>query len=458
VIWTPREYQKIARDFIIDTPRCNVWMDCGLGKTSTALSAADILWMCGSSYYPMLVLAPKRVARDVWTNETKKWNHLGGYKVSCITGTPKERRWAAMRPADIYTTNYENIPWLVEFFGKNWPFKFIIADEATRLKGFRLRHGGKRTAALSKVAKATGRWINLTGTPLPNGPVDIWGAMWFIDHGKRLGHSFTSFVDRWFDQWEYSLTPRPGAEEEIMALIADVTISLRAKDCLIGAYDPTPMLVYLDLPPKAQIIYDDMEREMFANIEDELEVAVFNPAARSMKCCQIANGAVYTHEAGETPEWTEIHDVKIRAVKDISDEVNAQPLMIVYNFQHDRQRLLKAFPEARVFESEQDRLDWNAGKIQKLLVHPGSAGHGLDFQDGGCIAVFFSQTWNLEERLQILERIGPVRQIQSGHPRPVLSYELLMRNTTDEIMYDRTESKASTQDAMRAYRDRKMAA
>tara|TARA_R100001143_G_C3360997_1_gene135676 strand:- start:10565 stop:11860 length:1296 start_codon:yes stop_codon:yes gene_type:complete len=431
-----------------------------MGKSSTALDAFDLLMLLGSNYFPLLVLAPKRVARDVWSNETAKWDHLQDYKVSPIIGTPKEREAAARKKADIYTINYENIPWLVEFFGRKWPFRFVIADESTRLKGFRLKHGGKRAAALSRVAKATGRWLNLTGTPLPNGPIDLWGQNWFLDYGHRLGRTFTDFKNRWFDEWEYQVTPRPGAEQEIMSLVSDITLSLRAKDWFSDLEDPVPMPVYLDMPPRARSIYEDMEQEMFANLDDELAIETHAPAQRNMKCCQIANGAVYTHDpdAGEPPTWQEIHDVKIKAVKDISDETNNTPLMIVYHFQHDRDRLLKAFPEARLFESEQDRQDWNAGKIQKMLVHPDSAGHGLDFQDGGYIAVFFSQTWNLESRQQVIERIGPVRQLQAGHPRPVLSYELLMRDTTDEIMYERVESKASVQDTMRAYRDRKMAA
>ena len=160
-------------------------------------------------------------------------------------GTPKERAIAAMTPADIYTINYENIVWLVEFFGRKWPYKMVIADECTKLKGFRLKHGGKRTAALSKIAKATGRWVNMTGTPLPNGPIDAWGQNWFIDYGYRLGRTFTEFEARWFNKWEYQVTPRPGAKEEIMSLISDVKISLRVKDWLPGLYETTPMPVYL---------------------------------------------------------------------------------------------------------------------------------------------------------------------------------------------------------------------
>ncbi|KKK78878.1 hypothetical protein LCGC14_2839110, partial [marine sediment metagenome] len=180
--WIAKEAQILMRDFIIATPRCNVWADMGMAKTSSALTALDILWLAGSQFWPALVIAPKRVARDTWGDETEKWDHLQHLRVSKILGTPEERVSACLAQADVYTTNYENIPWLVEFFGgqKRWPFKIIIADESRKLQGFRIVHGGIRAAALSKIAKITGRWVNLTGTPAPEGETDLWGPNWFI--------------------------------------------------------------------------------------------------------------------------------------------------------------------------------------------------------------------------------------------------------------------------------------
>lgn len=454
MLWTPKPYQPIIRDFIIDTPRCNIWADPGLGKSVSTLTALDILWLAGSRYHPVLVIAPKRVARDVWSRETAKWDHLQGLKVSRIIGTPQERIIAAMTKADVYTTNYENLPWLVDFYKRKWPFKIVVADESTKLKGFRLKQGGKRTRALSMVAKYTGRWINLSGTPLPQGPVDAWGQCWFLDYGKRLGRTFTAFEQRWFTKFEFTRTPLPHAQEQIMEAIGDVTISLRFKDWF-DVEDPIQVPVYFDLPAKARSVYDQMEQDLFAHLDEDTSVEAFTTAARSMKCCQIANGAIYTDDKGS---WQEVHDAKIKLIADIEDETDGQPLLIAYWFKHDLERLRKAYPDARVYESEQDGLDWNTGKIGKMFVHPDRAGHGLDFQDGGCILVMFSQTWNLELRQQIIERIGPVRQFQAGHPRNVFVYDLLARNTTDEIMNGRIGQKATVQDAMRAYRDRKRAA
>jgi len=455
--FVPRDYQLITRDFIMDNPKCNVWLDMGMGKTVSSLSAADIMWMVGSQFHPLLVLSPKRVARSVWPSEQRKWDHLSGMRVSPIVGTPAERITGLMRKADVYTLNYENLPWLVETIGKKrWPFKWVIADESTHLKGFRIRHGGKRAAALSMVAKSVHRWVNLTGMPLPNGYADLWGQNWFLDHGKRLGLNHGVFITRWFkeDVYAHTVTPHDHAGPEIMSLLSDITISLRAKDWF-DFDDPLPMLVYFDLPAKARRHYDEMENDMFTELGDNVSVEAMAQSAASIKCSQIASGAVFTDEHGN---WTEVHDGKIRMLKEIIEETNGQPLLIGYYFKHDLIRLKRAFPHAREINTQQDEDDWNASKISLAFGHPASMGHGLNLQDGGCTIVFFSQTWNLEHIKQFIERLGPVRQIQSGHPRPVLVFYIMARDTTDEIMYARTEGKAATQDAARAMVQRKMAA
>ncbi len=453
-----RDYQEITRDFIIEHKRCNVWLDMGMGKTVSALSAADIMWMAGSTFYPLLVLSPKRVARSVWPGECAKWDHLNGMEVSPILGSPAERISALLKPAEVYTMNYENLEWLVDTLDgqKHWPFKWVIADEATHLKGFRTVHGGKRAAALSKVAKMVSRWVNLTGTPLPNGYIDLWGQQWFVDFGASLGHTFGSFKKRWFKEDVYAKTIKPHdfAGEQIMQLMAPNTISLRARD-YFDFDDPLPLPVYFDLNTKARRIYDSMEDDMFAEIGDNISIEAMANSAASIKCSQIASGAVF-HDDGV--QWSQIHDGKIGMLKEIVEEVSGQPLLVGYYFKHDLIRLKKAFPHARELLTQQDEDDWNAGKISMLLGHPASMGHGLNLQDGGCIVVFFSQTWNLEHLQQFIERVGPVRQIQSGHPRPVLVYYIMARNTTDEIMFFRTIGKAATQDAGRAMVNRRKAA
>ena len=455
MIWIPKVPQVLMRDFMIANPRCNIWADMGTGKSSATLTALDILWLAGSAFHPALVIAPKRVARDTWGEEAAKWDHLKHLKVSKILGTPEQRVMACLTEADVYCTNYENIPWLVEFFGgqKRWPFKLIVADESRKLQGFRIVHGGRRAAALSKIAKITGRWINLTGTPAPEGLTDLWGPNWFIDFGNTLGRTHTAFAGRWFKKEEYGLVPHPHSQAQIMELIAPFTISLETKDYFKDVDKPVERPVYFELPPAARKIYNDMETEMFAQLPVN-EVEAMSSGSKYGKCSQIASGAIYVNES---KEWELIHNGKIVALKEIMDELCGDPLLVSYHFRHDLERILTAFPQARLFESAQDSEDWNSGKIQMMLAHPQSAGHGLNWQSGGCNIALFSQIPSLELRMQIIERIGPLRQFQSGHPRPVNVWNILARNTVNEVDYTRAATKAGIQSEIRAYQRRKAA-
>lgn len=453
MLWMPKEQQVAIRDFIIATPRCNVWSSMGSGKTSAALTALDILWLAGSRFHPVLVIAPRRVARDTWPDEVAKWDHLKHLRVSKILGTPEQRAAAALAEADVYTTNYESLVWLVEFFGgqRFWPFKIIIADESRKLQGFRMSHGGKRAAALSRIAKITGRWINLTGTPCPEGVQDLWGSQWFVDFGAALGRTHTAFSGRWFHKTDFGLEPHKHSHKEIMDLIAPSTISLDAKDFFDGLEEPVERPVYFDLPPGARKIYNDMEIDLFAELPQN-EIEAMNAGSRYGKCLQLASGAVYVDDASN---WELVHNEKIRLLKEIVDELCGASLLVAYHFKHDRARILEAFPEARVYDTKEDEDDWNAGKLKMMLAHPMSAGHGLNWQDGGCNIVLFSQIPSLELRMQIIERIGPLRQLQSGHPRPVNVWNLIARDTVDELAYSRSKSKASLQVALREYVKRK---
>jgi len=420
----------------------------GMGKTVSTLTAADILWLAGSNLSPMLAIAPLRVARDVWPGEIAKWDHLNGLEVSPIIGTtPKQRSLALRKKADIYTINYENIPWLIEQFPKGrWPFKMGVADESTRLKGFRLRKGTKRSTALSKVARLTGRWLNLTGTPAYK-LIDLWGPMYFVDFGARLGATFTDFKNRWFYEnvYAHSITPKENAAHEIAMLIKDCSVTLRAKDWF-QFDDPIPMPVYFDLPYRARELYSSMENTMYAELGPDIAVEAMTAAAKSGKCMQMANGAVYTDDKGN---WEPVHDAKFVKLDEIIDEVGDEPVMVSYWFKSDLARLQKRYPHARILDTKQDEDDWNAGKIKMLLVHPQSVGHGLNLQDGGFIIIFFSQLWPAELREQIIERIGPVRQLQSGHPRPVLVFDIIARNTVDECAQARYYENLSVQDALK---------
>lgn len=452
MILVPRDFAKEATQFIIEHPRCNIWADPGMGKTSITLAAFDILWIASSSKFPVLVIAPLRVARSVWTNEIKKWDCFSNLNIVEIIGSNPAMRTLALNKGiaadvEIFTINFENIPWLVDHLSTKWPFKSIVADESTKLKGFRLRHGAKRAAALAKAAKYTARWINLTGTPVPNGLVDLWGQQWFIDAGVRLGTSHTAFISRWFDEDKYAKTiePKVFAEEQIIDLISDVTMNINAADYL-DIKEPLKINVMVDLPSGARKIYRDMERNMCAEVENAPLLEAKTAADLSIKLLQVASGACFRTES---LIWDTIHDAKIEALKDLLDEMSGNPLLVAYHFKADLTRILEAIPQARHIQSLQDEDDWNDGKILCGLVHPASAGHGLNLQHGGHHIAFFSHWWNLEHYLQVIERIGPVRQLQSGYDRIVFIYHIIARGTIDEDVMVRRETKRSTQSIIR---------
>lgn len=450
--FTPHPYQDLILSHEIDIKRSNVWAGMGMGKTVATLTALEDLFMAGSETQPALVLAPLRVASSTWPDEAVKWNHLRNIDIQPLIGTAKERMAAIKNTnASVFTINYDNLVWLVEIFGKHWPFGTIIADESTRLKSFRLRKGGKRAAALAKVAhKHVHRWVNLTGTPSPNGLIDLWGQVWFVDQGQRLGRTYSAFTSRWFNniqfpgqQWS-KLEPWPFAQEQMQNALRDVTISLDAADWF-DIEEPIHNIIKLELPTKARKQYQEMEKEMFLELEHE-GIEALNAAAKTVKCLQIASGAIYTDDS---KNWVELHDAKIQALESIISESGGMPILVAYHWKHDLERLLKAFPKGRNLDADPQTLrDWNAGKIPILFAHPASAGHGLNLQDGGNILVFFSHWWDLEQYQQIIERIGPTRQIQAGYNRPVFIHHLIAAGTMDEVVMERRNSKREIQDLL----------
>lgn len=449
--FTPREYQNAIIEHMLDNKRCATWAGMGMGKTVGTLTGLDILEITEPG--PALVLAPLRVAASTWPDEAKKWAHLRNVEVSAVVGTPEERRTALKRPATIYATNYDNLPWLVEHFGDKWPFRKVIADESTKLKSFRLQQGGKRAHALGRVAHCkVDRFIELTGTPSPNGLQDLWGQAWFLDKGVRLGRSFEAFKSRWFqsiqvgaDRHATRLDPLPFAQEQIEDRMRDLCLSLDARD-YFDISEPIVNTIRVELPAKARRLYKDMEREMFLALECGTEVEAFNAASKTMKCLQLANGAIYTDEAGT---WSEVHDAKLQALEDVIEEAAGMPVLVAYHFKSDLARLQRTFPKGRQLDKDPQTIrDWNAGKIPVLFAHPASAGHGLNLQDGGNILAFFGHNWNLEEFQQIIERIGPTRQAQAGHDRPVFIHHIVAADTVDELVMARRESKREVQDLL----------
>lgn len=441
--FTPHDYQREAMSHLFKLQRSALWMPMGGGKTVTTLTALDHLSMV-EDVFPALVLAPLRVARSTWPDEVAKWGHLSHLRVSVITGSPAQRQAALSAPADIYCTNYDNLVWLCEHLGDAWPFKTVVADEFTRLKSFRLRQGSKRAGALGKVAHThVRRFIGLTGTPAPNGVKDLWGQIWFLDKGDRLGRTFSAFEQRWFRKGYdgFSLVPYEHTQTEVEGKLKDICLTVQA----LAVDEPNTLPVYIDLPLKARRAYDDMEAEMYAVLEEN-EVEAANAAVRTQKCLQMANGAIYVDDQGS---WEEVHDAKLDALESIIEEANGAPVLVAYNFKHDLERLQARFRKGRVLDANPDTIrDWNAGKISILFAHPASAGHGLNLADGGNILAFFGVNWNLEEHMQIIERIGPMRQKQAGYDRPVMVYPILARDTIDDVVLERLQSKRSAQEVL----------
>jgi len=439
----PHPYQEEAMAHLYKVRRSALWMPMGGGKTVTTLTALDNLSMV-EDVFPALVLAPLRVARSTWPEEVKKWPHLSHLRVSVITGTPKQRERALAEEADIYCTNYDNLVWLRNALGNEWPFKTVVADEFTRLKSFRIWQGGSRARALGQVAHThVKRFIGLTGTPAPNGVKDLWGQIWFLDQGERLGRTFSAFEQRWFRKGYdgYSLVPYEHTQKEVEDKLRDICLTVQG----LQVDEPITSPIYVDLPPAARKVYDEMEKEMFAVINDE-GVEAANAAVRTQKCLQLANGALYVDEDGN---WEAAHDAKLDALESIIEEANGAPVLVAYNFKHDLERLRRRFPKGRVLDADPDTIkQWNAGRISVLFAHPASAGHGLNLADGGNILAFFGVNWNLEEHMQIIERIGPMRQKQAGYDRPVFVYPILARKTVDGLVMDRLSSKKSVQEIL----------
>lgn len=454
--YTPRPFASLAMELFAREPRCALWAKPGMGKTTLTLTFLDHMHNVVGESAPTLVLAPLRVARDTWAHEAQKWEHLRGLEVVPVVGSVSERRAALRRDAQVFTTNYEQLPWLVEELGDRWPFRTVVADESTKLKGFRLRQGTKRAQALAKVAHTqVERWINLTGTPASNGLEDLWGQTWFLDAGKRLGRTFSAFRERWFrpikvgqfNRW----VPTEWAQEEIQQRLSDICLTLDPRDWF-DIKEPIVNVIYVDLPASAMAKYRELERELFTMI-GSTEIEVMNAAARSMKCLQLANGAAYVDpdRYGEGA-WVEVHSEKIDALEELAEETGDDPLLVTYQFRSDLARLMKRFPGALDLSRREHLEAAKAGRGKIWLGHPASMGHGIDGLQEHCnTVVFFAQDWNLEYHDQVLERVGPMRQLQAGKDRPVFIHYIVARDTIDEVVIARRDSKRTVQELLLKY-------
>ena len=472
----PRPYQKLIVEHILKTPRCACWCGMGMGKTSSTLYALNLLQQV-DGVGRALVLAPLRVAVSTWPDEVDKWEDFKGMRVSVIAGSKSDRKKALRKDADIYCMSYENVPWLVDELNGAWPFDVIVADESTRIKSFRRHSGGSRAKALGQVAWRSRHFIELTGTPASNGLLDLWGQFWFLDKGERLGRSMRQYQEVYFtpirvgaNAFAVKYKPRDFAEKAILEKTKDLTLKLNAEDWF-DIKKPIVFDVTVRLPKPIENLYHQMERNLYAELGDiALETA--NAATKTSVCLQMASGFVYASE-GLAPEFSafddepersvgcdirnplapkpyhQLHREKIEALREILGEVNGHPVLIAYQFKHECAELLATFNGARVLDKNPQTIrDWNARRIPMLLAHPASCGHGLSLQDGGNVLIFYSTGWNLEEHEQIIERIGPTRQMQAGHNRPVYVYNIIARDTLDEVVQERIKTKRDVLDLL----------
>lgn len=414
-------YQRKAVDFILREGRCMLALEMGLGKTASTLTAIrDMIDGCRVSR--VLVIAPLRVANSVWAQEVKGWDHLKDLRVSVCTGAERARRSALCVDADIYVINRENVPWLVQHYGKKWPFDAVVVDESSSFK----TSSTKRFKALRKMLPNIETMILLTGTPSPNGLLDLWAQMYLIDYGERLSRTLTGYKQRFFepDFMGYKFSIRPGADKQIHALVADRVMHMSAADYL----DLPPRIDIthaIDMPPKAAAAYREFETTMLAVLDDGSEIEALSAAALANKLLQWSNGAVYTDEH---KNWSETHTAKLDALQAIVEDNEGEAMLVAYNYRSDLDRLLERFPDARVLDKDKSTIDaWNRGEIQMLLAHPASAGHGLNLQRGGALCVWFGLNWSLEYYLQFNARLH-----RQGQDRPVRIVHIVCRDTIDE--------------------------
>lgn len=458
--FTPRPHQRVALDFINQRDRCALWAKPGMGKSSVALAYLDTLHNVWGEDGQTLIIAPLRVARDTWPGELKKWASFRGLEMASATGILATRDAALRRDVPLIATNYDNLIWLRDWFDekkKPWPFTTIIADESTKLKNFRLRQGGVRAQALGKVAhKDVKRFIELTGTPSSNGLDDLWGQIWMLDAGQRLGRTFSAFQQRWFrpvkngdfNRWVVA----DHAQAEIQERLSDICLTLDPKDWFDLA-DPIVNVIEVEMPPSAVKHYKALEKELFTQLASGEEVEVFNAAALTNKCLQLANGAMYLDPARYGPDVAiEVHSAKIEAVESLLGEMSGEPLLLAYHFRSDLARLQKAFPDALNLGTSDGMAAAMRGEGRLWLGHPQSMGHGVDGLQHHCnTVVFFAQDWSLENHDQMIERIGPMRQFQAGLKRNVHVHYLVAKATLDEVVMARRAGKRSVQDELLNY-------
>ncbi len=439
--YIPHDYQQHTTDFILKNIACGCFLDCGLGKTAITLTAIGELLYEEFEIDRVLVIAPLRVAEDTWDRECMKWEHLKHLRISKVLGNESERIKALNTTADIYIINRENVEWLVGYYGGKWPFDMVVVDELSSFKSAK----SKRFKALRKVRPFMARIVGLTGTPAPNGLIDLWPQVYLLDMGERLGKTLTGYRERYFIPDKRNRTvifnwkPKPDAEKAIYKKLSDICISMKSEDWLKlpGRIDN---IVSVRLPAKAMERYIKLDSELLLPFK-EGDVVANTAAVLANKLLQMANGAVYD----ETGRVQEIHNAKLEALENIVEAANGNPVLIFYTYKHDLMRIqncLKAY-KPRELKTTQDIRDWNEGNVQVMLAHPASAGHGLNLQAGGNTIVWFGLTWSLE-----LYQQSNARLHRQGQKKGVVVHHLVAEGTMDAQVMKALASKEAGQEAL----------
>jgi len=441
--FVPHAYQKHCIDKIIELDKVGLFLDMGLGKTVTTLTAIKELKYNRFQVRKVLIIAPKKVAEGTWTKEKDKWDHTQMLRVSPVLGSEKKRIKAINTPSDLYVINRENVVWLVDYYRNAWPFDMVVIDESSSFKN----HSAKRFKALVQVMSKIKRLVELTGTPSPNGLNDLWSQIYLLDEGRRLGKRYGQFRERYFDPgrrgpqgFVYDYDPKDGAEQSILSAISDICISMKAED-----YLQLPDMVIHEIPvsldAKAEKAYKELERKMILELPENEEISVTSAAALSNKLLQLANGAVYDEEH----KAHEVHTSKLDAFLELVESLQGKPLLVFYNFQHDKERILKVLGTKKLRVKElktvQDEDDWNHQEIDILLTHPASSAYGLNLQQGGNHVCWFGLTWNYELYTQANKRLH-----RQGQTEKVIVHHLICSGTRDEDVMTALKKKEGVQD------------
>lgn len=436
--YIPYSYQEYALKFILNSKAAGIFLDCGLGKTVITLTAIAELMHNRFEISKALVIAPLRVAENVWDVEAKKWDHLKHLRVAKVLGSEKKRIQALASNADIYVINRENTKWLVDYYKKDWPFDMLVLDELSSFKS----HRAKRFKALRKVRPLCKRVVGLTGTPAPNGLIDLWAQVYLLDSGQRLGKTISGYRERYFlpdkrnQHVIFSYKPKEGAEEAIYKKLSDICISMKNRDYLTLP-ERMDNILEINLPPKVLEQYRQLERDLLLPLL-EGDIVAGSAAVLTNKLLQITGGAVYD----EGKKVQILHDEKLKALEDLVEAANGKPVLVYYNYRHELERIQKQFL-CRVLDTAKDMEDWNKGEIPVMLAHPASAGHGLNLQNGGSTIIWFGLPWSLELYQQANARIH-----RQGQKNTVVVHHLVAKETIDEDVMQVLAKKQAGQEAL----------